>query len=124
MVYCRMFIPRLNIAGDVRFQVDTGADITCLHLAEDNPLEIPIARLDRGSGRVVNGVGGISRYFPESVQLIFEDDESGYVVRSIDLWIAEPDPRNRSLNSLLGLDVLNLWRMNFDPRNELLQFFP
>ena len=123
MVDCRLFIPRLNIAGELRFQVDTGADITCLHLAEDDFLEIPFDQLDYDRADLVAGVGGQTRYLPEQAQLIFEDDESGYVVHTIDLWIAEPNSRNRGLNSLLGLDVLNRWRMNFDPRNALLQFF-
>ena len=123
-VRCRIFLPRLDRAGSTWFQVDTGADITCLHLSEDDLLEIPFELLDYNRTDLIGGVGGQSRYLPEQAQLIFEDDEWGYVVSSIDLWIAEPNSRNRRLNSLLGLDVLNRWRMNFDPRNDLLQFFP
>ena len=45
------------------------------------------------------------------------------MVHTIDLWIADPMPVTAALNSLLGLDILRQWRMNFDPRNDLLQFF-
>lgn len=123
-VWCRVFLPRLTRAGSLWFQVDTGADIFCLHPSVNDFPDIPFELLDYTRTDLIGGVGGQSRYLPEQAQLIFEDDEWGYVVRSIDLWIAEPNPRNRHLNSLLGLDVLNLWQMNFDPRNDLLQFFP
>ena len=122
-VWCRVFIPRLNRARSIRFQVDTGADHTCLHPNESDALMIPFDLLDPERAIIGYGVGGENRFFVESAQLVFDDDELGFEVRTINLWIAEPDSRNRGLNSLLGLDVLNHWRMNFDPRNNLLQFF-
>ena len=123
LVWCRIFLPRLSKAGSIWFQIDTGADISCLHPSGNDFPEFPFDLLDYNSTDLVQGVGGQTRYFQEQAQLIVEDDESGYVVRTINLWIAEPNSRNRSLNSLLGLDVLNRWRMNFAPRNDLLQFF-
>lgn len=123
LVRCRIFLPRLSRAGSIWFQVDTGADVSCLHPSGNDFLEVPFDLLNHDRAGLVGGVGGQTRYFPEQAQLIFEDDDWGYVVHTIDLWIAEPNSRNRALNSLLGLDILSQWRMNFDPRNDLLQFF-
>ena len=122
-VWCRVFIPRLNRAGSMWFQVDTGADVSCLHSSGSAYLGVPFDLLNYDRTDLIEGVGGQTRYIPEQAQLIFEDDEWGYVVRTIDLWIAEPNAGNQSINSLLGLDVLRHWRMNFDPPNGLLQFF-
>ena len=123
-VRCRLDIPRLNITGVVEFRVDTGADRTSLHPGASAFLGIPFDRLEMQNARAASGLGGRIIYFQEPAQLLFDDDTRGLETRDVDLLIAEPILRNASLPSLLGLDVLNLWRMNFDPRNDLLQFFP
>ena len=122
-VRCEVAIPRLNAAGTVIFQVDTGSDHTCLNPGPGVSLDIPFDQLDRGNVRAARGVGGQSRYFVERAELSFVDDQREYESREVNLWIAEPDGRNRGLNSLLGLDVLRRWRMNFDGPNDRLQFF-
>lgn len=122
-VRCDVAIPRLNVAGKVTFQVDTGSDHTSLHVGVGTHIVIPFDRLDRGNVRAARGVGGHSRYFVERAELSFVDDQREYERREVNLWIAEPDGRNRGLNSLLGLDVLRRWRMNFDGPNDRLQFF-
>jgi hypothetical protein len=118
-----VFVPRLAKGNEVEFRIDTGADHTCLHPYDSRVLMIPFDLLDQERAVTGYGVGGGNRFFVESAQLVFDDAELGYEVRTIDLWIAEPNDGNRSLPSLLGLDVLRHWRMNFTPRNNLLQFF-
>ena len=119
----KVFIARLNRGGEVRFRIDTGADNTCLHPEASDDLRIPFDLLDPERVITGYGVGGENRFFLESAQLVFDDDELGYEVRTINLWIAEPSSANASLPSLLGMNVLHHWRMNFDPPNDLLQFF-
>ena len=87
-------------------------------------LGIPFDRLEMRNALVASGLGGQIVYFREPAQLLFDDDARGLERCDVDLLIAEPTLRNASLPSLLGLDILNHWRMNFDPRNDLLQFFP
>ena len=123
IVWGKVFVPRLARGGEVRFRIDTGADNTCLHPYNSDDLRIPFDLLDPESVITGYGVGGENRFFVESAQLVFDDDELGYEVRTIDLWIAEPNPGNAHLPSLLGMSVLRHWRMNFDPPNGLLQFF-
>ena len=122
-VRCHLTIPRLSITGVVEFRVDTGADGTALHPGASTLLGIPFDRLEIRTARVANGLGGQIVYFQEPAQLLFDDDVRGLERRDVNLLIAEPILRNAALPSLLGLNVLNNWRMNFDPRNELLQFF-
>ena len=120
----KVFVPRLARGGEVWFRVDTGADFTCLHPNDSGALRIPFDLLDADRSFIGYGVGGGNTFFIESAQLVFDDDDWGFEVRTIGLRIAAPNPANASLPSLLGLDILNHWRMNFDPRNGLLQFFP
>ena len=123
-VRCRLDIPRLNISGVVEFRMDTGADGTSLHPGASAQLGIPFDRLEVRNALVASGLGGQIIYFQEPAQLLFDDDARGLERCDVDLLIAEPTLRNASLPSLLGLNILNRWRMNFDPRNDLLQFFP
>ena len=124
LVRAQVILPRLRRVGDVWFQVDTGADFTCLH-RETRPLIGPaMDRLNRDTTVIGRGIGGRSRYFVERAFLVFRDEQRGNEVRQLNLWIAEPEQANDSTASLLGLNMLRHWRMNFDPRNGALQFFP
>lgn len=124
LVRAQVIIPRLHRVGDVWFQVDTGADFTCLH-RETRPILGPaMNRLSRDRTVIGRGIGGSSPYFVERAFLVFRDDQRGNEVRQLNLWIADPERGNDSNASLLGLNLLRLWRMNFDPRNRTLQFFP
>ena len=122
-VGCQLVIPRLNVTGVVELRVDTGADGTSLHPGASTYLGLPFDRLEMQNPRVASGLGGQIVYFQEPAQLLFDDDVGGLERCDVNLLIAEPILRNAALPSLLGLDVLNRWRMNFDPRNALLQFF-
>ena len=122
-VRCQLDIPRLSVTGVVEFRVDTGADRTSLHPGASTFLGVPFERLETRNTRVASGLGGQITYFQEPAQLLFEDDVEGLERVDVNLLIAEPILRNATLPSLLGLDVLHHWRMNFDPPSGLLQFF-
>ena len=118
-VRCLVSIPRLGVVGDVTFRVDTGADITCLHPGDGRTLGIPFERLENPVGG--RGVGGISQYFLEEASLVFDNDGE-QEVRPAPLLIAKPDGANEGLPSLLGLNVINHWYMEYDPVNGRLEF--
>ena len=122
-VECGVLLPRLNRMGIIAFQVDTGADHTCLHPADAAALDIQFGRLNRNRMLSVTGVGGTSQYYQEVAGLVFRDTRRDVVSCSVDLLIAEPDDRNAPLNSLLGLDVINRWRMDYAPLEGRLHFF-
>ena len=99
--------------------VDTGASATCLHPADAIRAGIPFERL--GNGIDYLGIGGTSAYFREAANLLFED-ESYLRIYRLDLLIAAPTSNNRELPSLLGRDVLNRWRMDYNPTGDRLEW--
>ena len=111
----RLFIPRLDIDLEIDFLLETGADSTCLHPGD---LEYEIAQETIGRAVEATGVGGTSRYFEETAVVFFEDETAlrSYV---ISLYIAEPIEH---LPSVLGRDIINQWRMVYDPANDMLEF--
>ena len=121
-----VYLPRLHTGGTFLIQVDTGADVTCVHPEASNALGIPFDQLDPATIRTADGVGGKSRYFVEAAVLVFVNynDDREFEEVPVDLWIAESNEKNQSLESLLGTNVINAWRMNYDPPNGRLEFFP
>ena len=104
----------------VAFRVDTGADRTCLHPGDGSDLGIPFADL-RGEIATSYGVGGESQYVRQESRLTFNNSGEA-LVREVNLQIAQPSELMIRLPSLLGLDVINHWRMDYDPRNNRLEF--
>ena len=108
----RLVAPRLEIDESVLFLLDTGADVTCLHPADAKNVGLAFEHLrNRVSYR---GVGGTSPYFVEPAILSFTDELQARLY-AIQLLIAEPDGSNEVLPSLLGRDIINNWRIQYDP---------
>jgi hypothetical protein len=118
-VRCLVSIPRLGVVGDVTFRIDTGADSTYLHPDDGIDMGIPFERLENPVRS--RGIGGTSQYFLEEADLIFDNDGEPEA-RQVDLRIAKPDGANEGLPSLLGLNVINHWYMEYDPVNGRLEF--
>lgn len=115
-----LVVTRLGIYGDVKFLLDTGAESTCLHPADSVNLNIPFGRLL--SPTRSHGIGGSSLYHRETAVLSFLDDEAVQSYR-LQLHIAEPTNANTRFPSLLGRDVLNRWRIVYDPTDSTLEIF-
>ena len=109
-----LVLPRLGIYGNVQFLLDTGAESTCIHPADSLKLDIPFGRLLSPS--MSYGVGGSSLYHKEPAVLSFLDDVVMQSYR-IHLYIADPTTTNAVFPSLLCRDVLNRWRIDYDPAN-------
>lgn len=118
-VVCRLIIPRLQVSSRIFFLLHTGADSTGLHPRDARAARIPFAQL--GNRRDSRGIGGRSSYFREPAILSFSD---GAMVRiyEVGLLIAEPNDTNEGLPSLLGRNVINHWRMVYDPSEDRLEF--
>ena len=120
-----IYLYRLGLSGSIRIQVDTGADITCLHPEASKALGIPYEELNKHNMATAGGVGGKSKYYVEPAILYFVSDDGGDDEEiAVDLHIAKPNKGNKSLESLLGTNIINKWRMNYDPPNGKLEFFP
>ena len=114
-----VYIPRLAVGGRVDFRLDTGADVTHLHSWDGGRLGIPYGRL--GNPVVSLGVGGGSLYYVERALISFDNDGQGEIC-DVDLLVAGPGGRNGGLPSLLGLDVVNRWYMEYDAAGGRLEF--
>ena len=113
-------IPRLGVKRHVTFLIDTGADRTCIHPEDARRAGIPFDRLVEA--KVSSGIGGRAVYFREPAVVSFVD-EMVKRLYAVDLLIAEPTAANSGFPSLLGRDVLNRWRIVYDPTDSALEIF-
>ena len=116
----RLILPNLNIRGDISFLVDTGSD-QCLLL----PADVVRMRIDYGQltgDEESVGTGGTSHNFVESAIVVFSEPGRFLHVYFIDLLIAPYDPDIIDLPSLLGRNILDRWRMIYNPLRKRLVF--
>lgn len=116
----RLIFPNLKIRSDISFCVDTGADRSVLLPNDGMRMGIDYMKLTGDAESV--GVGGICHNYIEPVLVVFSEPRRFLYVYSIDLEITNPDPEIMDLPSLLGRDVLNRWRMTYDPTKNSLTF--
>jgi len=116
----RLHLPRLGITSDVSFCVDTGADTTVLLPSDGERMGVDYRNLETEVESV--GVGGISLDFQEKAAVIFAEPNRALYVYLIDLLISSPTPDIMALPSLLGRDILNRWRMTYNPSRAALSF--
>ena len=114
-----IYIPRLAIGGRVWFLLDTGADITSVGASDASDLRIPRRRL--GVPTTIGGIGGRGYFSAERAIVAFENeaDDSRFSVYEIELHIAHSE--TGSLPSLLGRNIINRWRIDYDPTNSTLE---
>ena len=114
-------VGRLGVDGYVEFLVDTGADSGALHPADGKFLGCRFDLL--GVSHSVGGVGGSQAYYPEEASITFEGDDGSYEF-VVTLDIAKPDPAIDDLPSLLGRDIINDMKMEYDYGEDVLRFHP
>ena len=104
-------IPRMNIDGWVDFLVDTGATATSFSPNDTRNLRVPISELANPVPH--RGIAGTRTYYREPAVILFPDGAE-WRRFDVDLYIAPPDEGTDYLPSLLGRDVLNAVRMEYD----------
>lgn len=107
-----LILPRLAVSTKVSFLLDTGADRTVLHPADAIRLRLDYSALTATIKST--GIGGSSRNFVESATVLFEDGAGMHVYR-IPICIPPVTRASRKLPSLLGRDIVNRWRMVYNP---------
>lgn len=110
-VWANLFLPRLGVLGAVDFLIDTGASLTVLHPRDGVRLRCPFDTL--ALPVEFQGVGGVHTYYRETAIVVFDDDGEEQDFR-IEISIAMPGSSADGLPSLLGRDVLNRVRMEYD----------
>ena len=106
----------------VDFLVDTGAATTCLHPNDAilrvgiSPLRLALPQMwARKSGR--HGVGGSGQYYTVDASYAFLHDSTNelqVIQGTVD--IAQMTPRNETLPSLLGWDILRYFKITVDSK--------
>ena len=116
----RLLLPRLNIRSDISFIVDTGADRSMLLPDDGDRMGIDYTRLTGEEESV--GIGGVCHNFIEPAIVVFSEVNRFLHIYMIDLAITPSDPDMRDLPSLLGRDILDQWRMTYNPTTKYLGF--
>ena len=114
-----VILPRLGIVAKVRFLVDTGSVSTILHSDDAKDMGCPFDELVLPTA--LEGVGGAVTYYREPA-MVKLDHESDVLDFAVEISIAKPGAPTDGLPSLLGRDVLNRLRMEYDFPRGLLGF--
>jgi predicted aspartyl protease len=117
----RIFFPRLGVRGLVSFLVDTGADVTVLMPTDTQKLGIDFGSLQNPV--TSDGIGGPASGFNEHALLSFSDGTYVYSYL-LQIEVAGPTGHNQRFPSLLGRDLLNLWRFVMDRSKNKITFTP
>ena len=113
-----LILPRLGIVATVDFLVDTGSVSTVLHSDDADDIGCPFDSLVLPTE--LEGVGGSVTYYRESA-LVKLGNESDLLDFAVEISIAKPGATTDGLPSLLGRDVLNRMRMEYDFPQERLE---
>ena len=116
----RVILPNLNIIGDISFLVDTGSDETRLHPSDGVRLKIDYGQLSGDAESI--GTSGLTYDFIEPAVVVFSEPKRFLYVYNITLRIASYDIEILDLPSLLGRNILDQWRMTYDPQKKRLLF--
>ena len=119
IVRARVSLPRLGVADDVFFLVDTGSDTTILHPFDGRDMGCPFDRLENPAS--VSSISGAQTYYVEQAVVSFFDGDTRRDFRTA-IYIARPLPELDEMDSLLGRDVLNRLGMEYDFERRHLRF--
>ena len=115
-----VYLPRFGVGSSVDFLVDTGADVTTLGPNDGEALNFPFDELENPVR--MSGVGGEQIYYDEPADISFRGTDRIYGFR-ITLSVGKPSEETDDLESLLGVDILNRTRIDYDFRRKRLLFY-
>ncbi len=97
----RLLLPRLQLATNLSFLVDTGADVSALMPTDGIKIGINYTTLARP--KVIGGVGGSARCFQESAVLAFHEPNRKLIrLYFITMMIFQISPQMMKTPSLVG----------------------
>ena len=113
-------LPRLSIVSEIRFLVDTGADTSLV--APSDAFGSGVDYSLRTGYAHSFGAAGLAFSFTEQAVIAFTDSERVLHTYLVDLAIAEPNVDFIQMPSILGREILDRWRMVYDPAEGELTF--
>ena len=116
-VVAGIMLPRLNLAGEVRFMMDTSSDLSLLSPSDALRLGCP---QDGASISKVIGWEGRMEVRLEQALMAFDDISFKFYGINLGVVATEPVPCSR-MPSILGRDLMSRWRIVMEPREEVLE---
>ncbi len=114
-------VPGQKLAGNISFLVDTGADVTTIMPDDSKKLGIDLSLMS--GAETATGIGGsVDTTTDPSLLTFFEQNTDKLRLYSMPLDFISPNSHTAGMPSLLGRDVLDRWRMNYDPARGKLTF--
>lgn len=112
-----LFVPRFDIGGDLWFLIDTGADKSLV--GPDDALRIGV---DIGERSVAAGLGGAVESYREPAWILFTGGDGTLYGYEVEIDFVPAQPHTLDLPSILGREVIDRWRMVYDPTMDVLEF--
>lgn len=117
----RLLLPRIQASTNLSFLVDTGADRSTL--MPTDAIKMGIDHNTLIDPTMVGGMGGDAACFQEIAVLVFDEPNRNLTqYYYITMMIPEVHQDLMRMPSLLGRDILDRWRMNYDPSRNGLKF--
>jgi hypothetical protein len=113
-------LPDLGLVADISFLVDTGADRSILMPIDAIRMGLDYSALSANLS--ATGVGGSVRMYAQDASIAFLDGRKRIRLYEIALGIVGPTHYNRRTPSLLGRDIIDRWRMSYNPSKDRLTF--
>lgn len=120
LVRAVLIIPRLTLGGEIAFLVDTGSDATLVH-----PLDARSIGLDHSRDFTTSplfasfGMAGTAQEYRDICDLFLTHETGQLEHIPLIVAFALPTDVNEEFPSLLGRDVLGLYKLTFEQRSGL-----
>ncbi len=122
MLEGKIILPRLGIEDNISFLMDTGADTSVLMPGDARRLGVSYELLE--GDRECGGIGGTVHSFIERAILVFSHPNRTLYGYDLQMDIMPYDAEMEEVPSLLGRDVLDRWRIVYDPQGAGLRAKP
>lgn len=117
----RLLLPRLQLSTNLSFLVDTGADVSALMPTDGIKMGVDYQSLI--NPKDIGGIGGSASCFQEDAILAFDEPNRSLIrFYLVTIMISEVKPHLMTTPSIVGRDILDRWRINYDPSRNSLKF--
>lgn len=117
----RLLLPRLSLRSNLSFLVDTGADRSTLMPADGIKMGLDYDTLTAPA--TVGGLGGPAACYQETAVLLFSEQNRSLIhCYYVEIIILRRQRYLMQMPSILGRDILDRWRMVYEPTSDRLTF--
>jgi hypothetical protein len=107
-------VPRLRLRAYVEFLIDTGASQTMVHPSDAMQLRVNFDEdFQNRAPSSMPGIGGTATEHSERCELEFQHEDGNIDIIEADVSFALPTSYNVGYPSLLGTDVIRLYKLTY-----------